>query len=57
MKFISYLGVEIARGREVGGVRGVFRTQPNMYDERFLRKLLTAKSRELFSQKISIVDV
>ena len=42
---------------EVGECRGVFRTQLNIYDEAFLQKQLTTKSRQVFSQKSSIVDV
>ena len=37
--------------------KSVFKTQSNIYDGAFLQKYFTAKSRELFSQKISIVDV
>ena len=35
-------------------MRLVFRTTSNIYDSAFLRKLLTAKSRQLFTQKSSI---
>ena len=35
---------------------GVCRIQSNIYDEAFLQKQLTAKSRLLFPQKSSIVD-
>ena len=37
--------------------RGVFRTQSNIYDGALLWKQFTAKSRKLFLQKDSIVDV
>ena len=37
--------------------RGVFRTKSNIYDRTFLQKQLTVFSRQLFSQKSSIVNV
>ena len=37
-------------------IRGVIRTQSNIYDGAFLRQQLTVFTRYLFSQKISIVD-
>ena len=38
-------------------LKGVFRTLSNIWDEAFLRKLLTAFTRWLFLQKCSIVDL
>ena len=35
-------------------IRGILKTQPNIYDGAFLRKQLTAK---VFSQKSSIADI
>ena len=37
--------------------RDVFRDLPNIYDRAFLRKQLTAKSRELLMRKSSFVDI
>ena len=37
--------------------RGIFRIQSNNYDGTFLQKLWASKSHQLFSQKISILDV
>ena len=38
-------------------VRGIFRTLPNIFDEDFSQKQLTAKSCQQFLQKSSIIDV
>ena len=38
-------------------IRGVIRTQSNIYDGSFLRKQLAAFSRQLFLETRSIVDV
>ena len=42
--------------RQVQNIRGVFKTQPNIYDGAVLQKWLTAKSLSIFSQKSSILD-
>ena len=38
-------------------IRGVFRTQSNIYNGALLQKKLAAKGRQLFLQKSSIVDI
>ena len=58
-KFLRTLFLHNTSGRWILSfleLRGAFRTLSNIWDEAFLRKLLTAFSRLLFLQKCSIVD-
>ena len=42
---------------EIWHVRGIFKTQSNIYDGSFLRQCLTAESWQLFLQTSSIADI
>ena len=53
LKTVSFLG----HLRLLLKTRGIFRILLNIYNEVFLWKWLTGKSRELFSQKSSIIDI